>query len=81
MSKEPMSKEPEMPKVSHYVTPPKRPGVSKEPHSGIKKVKNEPGESKVTDRYLAGYIHMRVVGGVGRWTKTSAEIAFLTLAR
>ena len=57
MSKEPMSKEPEMPKVSHYVTPPKRPGVSKEPHSGIKKVKNEPGESKVTeDTWLGTYI-------------------------
>ena len=51
-----MSKEPEMPKVpaSHYVTPPKRLGESKEPRSSIKKLKikqepNEEKEDKITE--------------------------------
>lgn len=56
-----MPEECEMPKVpvSHYVTPPKRPGVSAEPHSGIKKckVKDEPKEYKVTeDTWLGTHI-------------------------
>ena len=77
-----MPEECEMPKVpvSHYVTPPKRPGVSAEPHQEVQGQGRTEGVQSY-GRYLAGYTYMRVIGGVGWWFKTSAEIASLTLAR